>query len=133
MSDENIPQGEPQGQPAEVSSATGDERTWGMWAHLSSLAGFIGVPFGHIIGPLVIWLVKKDTMPYVDRQGKESLNFQISMTIYSIVAGVLVLVVVGFILLLGLIILDVVCVIIAGVKASKGEEYSYPVTIRFLK
>src|ERR1700680_445708 len=66
-----------------------EARTWAMLCHLSSISGFIGVPFGHIVGPLIVWLVKKDQFPLVDDQGKESLNFQISMTIYGIVAGVL--------------------------------------------
>ncbi|NIM90730.1 MAG: DUF4870 domain-containing protein [Candidatus Aminicenantes bacterium] len=108
------------------------ERTWGLIAHLSALAGFI-VPFGHIIGPLVIWLIKKDESPFVDDQGKESINFQISMTLYAVVAAVLVLVVIGIFLLIGIGILDVVLVIVAAVKANAGEKFRYPLTIRFIR
>lgn len=107
-------------------------RTWGMLCHLTALAGFIGVPFGHLLGPLVVYLIKKDEYPFVDDQGKESLNFQISMTIYGIVAGLLIFVLVGIPLLIGLVILDVVLVIIASVEASKGVVYRYPLTIRLI-
>ena len=107
------------------------ERTWGMVSHLSALAGFI-VPFGHIIGPLVIWLIKKDESPFVDDQGKESINFQISMTIYAIVAALLVLVVIGIFLLIGILILDMVLVIVAAVKANNGEKFRYPLNIKFI-
>jgi hypothetical protein len=110
-----------------------EARTWAMLTHLIALCGFIGVPFGHIIGPLVIWLVKKDQFPLVDDQGKESLNFQISMTIYGIVAGILSFVVIGIPLLIALVLADIVLVIIASVAANQGQLYRYPLTIKFLK
>ncbi len=106
---------------------------WGMLCHLTALAGFVGIPFGNIIGPLVVWLLKKGDYPFVDGQGKESLNFQISVTIYGIVAALLIFVVIGIFLLIGLVIADLVLVIIASVKASSGESYHYPLTIRFIK
>ena len=108
------------------------ERTWGLIVHLSALAGFI-IPFGHIIGPLVIWLIKKDESPFVDDQGKEAINFQISMTLYAVVAAVLILVIIGIFLLIGIGILDVVLVIVAAVKANAGEKFRYPLTIRFIR
>ena len=107
-------------------------RTWGMLCHLTALSQLVGVPFGHILGPLIIWLIKKSDFPFVDEQGKESLNFQISMTIYGIVAGILVFVVVGIPLLIALAIADVVLVIMASVAASNGKSYRYPLTIRFI-
>ncbi|MFQ6115959.1 MAG: DUF4870 domain-containing protein [bacterium] len=107
------------------------ERTWATLCHLGALAGFI-IPFGNIIAPLVIWLVKKDESPFVDDQGKESLNFQISMTIYFLVAVLLVLILIGIPLLIVLGIFEIVMVVIAAVKASNGEKYRYPVTIRFI-
>ena len=109
------------------------EYTWGMLCHLTALCMFIGIPFGHILGPLVIWLIKKDEDPFVDSQGKESLNFQISMTIYGIVAGFLCLIFIGFILLAALAVAEIILVIMASVKTSNGESYQYPFTIRFLK
>jgi uncharacterized Tic20 family protein len=108
-------------------------KTWGMLCHLTALSLFIGIPFGHIIGPLVVWLIKKDEYPFVDEQGKESLNFQLSMTIYAIVSLILCMIVIGFFLAVALVILEFVLVIMASVKASNGESYKYPMTIRFFK
>lgn len=108
------------------------ERSWAMGAHLAALAGFI-IPFGNIIGPLIIWLIKKDESPFVDDQGKESLNFQISITIYCIIAALLILIVIGIFLLIGLAILDIVLIIIATVKANSGEKFRYPLTIRLVR
>ena len=108
-----------------------EARTWAMLTHLSALVGFIGVPFGHLIGPLIVWSIKKDQFPLVDDQGKESLNFQLSMTIYGIVALILLFVLIGFPLLITLILADLVFVIIASVEANQGRLYRYPITIRF--
>ena len=109
-----------------------DERMWGMLCHLSTFAGYL-VPFGNILGPLVVWLVKKDEYAFVDDQGKEALNFQISITIYSLVAGVLILALIGIPLLIAVIIFSVVMTVIAAIKANGGEYYRYPLTIRFVK
>ncbi len=109
-----------------------EARTWAMLCHLGVFAGNI-IPFGHIIAPLVIWLIKKDESPFVDDQGKESLNFQISMTIYFIIALLLMFVFIGFILLPALVIFDLVIVIVAAVKVNEGVKYRYPLSIRFIK
>ena len=113
-------------------SARRDENMWAMFCHLSALAGFV-IPLGNIFGPLVIWLMKKDEYPLVDDQGKEALNFQISMTIYYIGAAVLILILIGIILLPALVIFSLVMTVIAMIKANEGVAYRYPVTIRFLK
>jgi uncharacterized protein len=125
--------------PDQLSSADQQNRTWGMLCHLSALAGLI-IPFGHIIGPLVVWLIKKDEMPIVNEYGKESLNFQISMSIYMIglgvVAAILSFIVVGVLLfpLIGVIgLVDLVLVIIASMQANKGIAYQYPFNLRLLK
>jgi hypothetical protein len=107
------------------------ERNWGMFCHLAAFATFL-IPFGNIIGPLIVWLVKKDESAFVDEQGKESLNFQISVTIYIIVAAILVLVFLGIFLLIAIGILWLILVIIATVKANSGESFQYPLTIRFI-
>ena len=112
--------------------ASQDEKTWAMFCHLSALAGFI-IPFGHLIGPLVIWQMRKDVFPLVDDQGKESLNFQLSLTIYYLVSAVLIIVLIGFVLLIGLGIFSLVMIIIAGINANTGTRYRYPMTIRFVK
>lgn len=108
-----------------------EERTWAMVCHLSTLAGG-AIPFGHVVGPLVVWLLKKDEMPLVDDQGKEALNFQISVTIYAIVSGVLVFAIIGIPMLIALGIFDLIVTIIAAIKAYDGEYYRYPLCIRFL-
>lgn len=107
------------------------ERNWAMAAHLSALAGFV-IPFGSIIGPLVIWLVKKDDLPLVNSQGKEALNFQITVAIGALICLVLFLIIIGIFLLWALIIVDLVFIIMAAVHASKGEDYRYPFSLRFI-
>lgn len=109
------------------------ERIWAMLCHLTALLIFIGIPFGNLIGPLVVWLIKKNDMPLVDSHGKESLNFQLSMTIYALAAGLLIFIVIGIPLLIGLMILNLVLVITAAVKVNNGVNFEYPLTIRFLK
>ncbi len=107
-------------------------RLWGMLCHLTALSLLLGIPFGNILGPLVIWLIKKEDYSFVDQQGKESLNFQISLTIYTIAAGILCIVLIGIPLLIGLFIAFFVLVVIASIKTSNGEPYRYPMTIRFI-
>lgn len=97
-----------------------EERTWAMACHLSALSAFV-TGIGYIIGPLVVWLIKKDDYPLVDDQGKEAINFAISMTIYYAVAAVLVLAIVGAILLVALGIFHFIEVIIASVRANEGQ------------
>lgn len=106
-----------------------------MLAHLLALAVFILPSFGNIIGPLIIWLIKKDESAFVDKNGKESLNFQISVTIYMIAAVILTVLSLGILFLLpvAVSIVWLVYVVIATVKVSNGEDYSYPLTIRFIK
>ena len=108
-------------------------RTWGMVCHLAGLAGLVGIPFGSIIGPLVIWLIKKDEFPYVNEQGKKALNFQISWTIWGIICGLLILIVIGIVLLPILLVAWLVLTILGSIKANNGEPWNYPLTIEFLK
>jgi uncharacterized Tic20 family protein len=113
-------------------SQSGSVRTWCVACHLSALAGFVIPGAGHILGPLIVWLIKRGDSAEIDAHGKEALNFQISMLIYNVVAGILCLVLIGFVLLAVLHILNVVFVIIASLKASEGEMYRYPLVIRLL-
>lgn len=108
-------------------------RTWGMLCHLTSLSALLGIPMGNIIGPLVVWLIKKEEFPFVDDQGKESLNFQLSFLLYYIISGLLVFLLIGILLLPALAILNFVLVIIASIKANEGVFYRYPFTIRFIR
>jgi len=114
------------------SKLTQDEKTYGMLAHVAALAGFI-IPFGNIIGPLVVWLLKKDELAWVNRHGKESLNFQISITIYAFVAFLLSFVLIGIPLLIAVGVFSLVMIIIASVKVSNGEDFKYPLRITFIK
>ena len=108
-----------------------DEKMWAMFCHMSAFAFFV-FPFGHVIGPLVIWMIKKDEYKMVDDQGKESLNFQISISLYAIVAVLLIIVLIGIPILIGIFIIDFIFIIIASIKANDGELYRYPLTIRFI-
>lgn len=108
-----------------------DENMWAMLCHISAFTVFF-IPFGNIISPLIIWLIKKDEFPFVDDQGKEALNFQITLTIYVIAASILSIVLVGIPLLIGFLIYGFVVTIIAAIKANDGEQYRYPMTIRFI-
>lgn len=117
--------------PKSSHGVTKDERNWGMFCQLGALAGFI-IPFGNIIGPLIIWLVKREESPFIDAQGKEALNFQISMTIYFFIAIMLVFVFVGIILIPILILLEFIFIIVAALKAQDGGVYHYPFSIRFV-
>ncbi len=109
-----------------------EQRTWAMLAHLSAFAMyFTGI--GHILGPLIVWLLKRDGNPFVDDQGKEALNFQITFSIYIGVAFLLCFVLIGIPLLWALGIFHIVCMIIAAVKARDGVTFRYPATIRFFK
>ena len=116
-----------------ASSDPKQERTWATFCHLSALVAFIGIPFGNILGPLVVWLIKKNEMPLVNEEGKSALNFQISMTIYTIIAFILCFVAIGFLLIFPVIIFNVVLVIIAAVKTSNNEPFRYPCTIVFIR
>ncbi len=102
-----------------------------MACHLSALAGFV-VPFGSIIGPLVVWLMKREESSFVDRQGKESLNFQITMLIAFLISLVLVFVLIGFLLIAAVAIFDLIMIIVATIKASEGEDFRYPVSLRLV-
>ena len=113
--------------PSTPSSA----RTWETLCHLSALLGYV-VPFGHFIGPLLVWQLKKNEYPSVDPQGKESLNFQISCLIYAIVSGLLIFVIVGIPLLVAVLLFNLVCVIIATIKVNNGEPWRYPLTLRLI-
>ncbi len=117
--------------------------TWASLCHFSALLGIIWwvptgtdlwLPFGHIVSPLIVWLLKRKESPFVDDAGKESLNFQITMTVYGIILGALGLAFRGLSILVLLTIVDVVFVVIAGVRTSNGETYRYPlIPVRVLR
>jgi uncharacterized Tic20 family protein len=113
----------------ETFELTSESRNWATFAHLSAFVMFLGIP--SLIGPLVVWLAKKDD-PYVEAQAKEALNFNISMLIYAIAAGISILLVIGIIALPAVFIAWFVLVIVAAIRSADGEEYRYPFTIRLV-
>jgi uncharacterized Tic20 family protein len=109
-----------------------EARQWAMFCHLSALLG-IFIPFGSLIAPLVIWQVKRESDPFIDAQGKEAMNFQITVAIAAAISLLLMIVVIGF-FLFGLVAIGaLVLTIIAGVKANEGQPYRYPFTWRLIK
>jgi uncharacterized Tic20 family protein len=134
------PQTPPPSQPAPAPGSNESQaRTWNMLCHLSALAGFV-IPFGNIIGPLLVWQIKKKEFPSVDVHGKAALNFQLTVFITAfagaIVAFVLSFFCVGFLLFPIVILIalaGLVFAIIAGLKANNGEDYKYPFSFQLVK
>ena len=110
-----------------------DARLWATLCHLATFLGFTAIPFAHILGPLGVWLFKRNEYPFVDTHGKEALNFQISMTIYGLISTITICVGIGIVMLVAVVIIDVVFTVIAAIKANNGETYEYPLTIRLVK
>ncbi len=119
-------------------------RNWAMGCHLSALALYLGIPFGNILGPMIIWLLKKDEFQLVDEQGKESLNFQISLLLYGAAAVILIfvfsitIILIPLAVILGMLLLvfglvNLIMIIVAALKVSNGEPFRYPLTMRLLK
>lgn len=119
------------GSPSTQSGGRSNERTWAMFAHLSALSGYL-VPFGHLIGPLVVWLMKRDEMPFVKDQGRESLNFQITVSIAYLACGILSFVTcgIGVLLFIPVALASLIFIILATISASNGVQYRYPVCWR---
>jgi uncharacterized Tic20 family protein len=111
--------------------ASNEERTWCVFTHLSALSMFF-IPFGHLVGPLVMWLIKRGEMPMVDRQGKEALNFQLTVTIVSLLCSPLVFIGIGIVVLVLLWIANLILIVVAAVKTSEGVVYRYPLTWRLI-
>jgi uncharacterized Tic20 family protein len=102
-----------------------------MAGHLSAFTVFLGVPFP-VLGPLVVWLVKRGEDPYAEWHAREALNFNLSVMLYTIASAILILALVGIILLPVVLVSWFVLVIVGAVKASNSEYYRYPMTIRFV-
>ncbi len=111
---------------------TSDEKNWGMYCHLAALAGLI-IPFGNVVGPLVVWLIKKDEYPHVNSEGLESLNFQITVSVAAMIAGALSVILIGIPLLIAIVIFAVIFVIKAIMETNEGRSYRYPYNFRLIK
>ena len=114
------------------TSTSTSVRTWCILAHATALVGFFVPVAGHIVGPLIVWLAKRQDSPEIDAHGKESMNFQISMLIWNVIAGILCLVLIGIPILILLHILNIIFVIVASIQASEGKLYRYPLAIRLI-
>jgi len=125
-------------QPTEMSKEVNkDARMWSMFCHLAALAGLVVPVVGCIVGPLIIWQIKKDDFPFVDEQGKEAVNFQISMLLYAVIGSAVCLITcIGIplipIVCLAVSIVDLIFLLIAAVKANNGFHYRYPLCISFI-
>jgi uncharacterized protein len=131
------------------------ERTWAMACHMAALAGLI-IPLAHVLGPLLVWLVKRNEMVYADDQGKEALNFQLSITVYMLVALAIIALVflislltmgapegilpvpflaifLGMLAIIAIVLFDLVAIVDAVIRTRRGEWFRYPFTIRFIR
>jgi uncharacterized protein len=124
---------EPNTPAASGTALTENERTWGMLAHLSALVGVVVPLFGCLLGPLVVWIGRRDQSSFVEGQAREALNFNISVFLAAIVCSLLMLVFIGFILGAALFIAWLVMTLIAAIKASEGIAYRYPFSLRLVK
>lgn len=113
----------------------GEEKTWSMFAHLAAFVAMVPlVPvIGMVLGPLVVWLLKKDEMPLVAENGKRALNFNITMFIAYCAALILCIILIGIPILFGLIIFHFIVTILAAIKASEGGVYEYPFSMKLIQ
>lgn len=119
---------------SEPAGPSRTERQWAMGCHLIGLCGVVvPIPAAGLIATLVLWLIKREDGVFIDMHGKEALNFQISLIIYFAICIFLTMLAIGVLLLIPLVLFAFISIIVAGVKASEGSEFSYPACIRFIK
>ena len=136
MNEESIQQ--PQAPQISDVAPVGEERTWALFGHLSALSAFV-CGIGFVLGPLIIWLVKRDSLPFAGDQAKEALNFNITvgivglalviLTFITLGIGALLTVPLGFVLFIGWLVFT----IIAAINANNGVRYRYPLTLRLVQ
>ena len=129
--------------PPPSGAPSAEERQWAMFAHLSALLGGLLTGavggWGSFLGPLIIWLLKKDTMPFVNDQAKEALNFNITVSAIFLILGILTVITlfIGAIVTVPLAIIigitALVFIVIASIKANDGVAYRYPFSVRLVK
>ena len=109
------------------------ERTYVTWMHLAGLSSYIGIPLGHVLVPLVMWIMKHRESAYIDQQGREVLNFQLTITFYLIFSYILIFILIGFVFVALVVGLHIIATIMAAVKIYHGEDFRYPVTFRVIR
>ncbi len=119
---------EPRPPPGEISR---DDRNMAVLSHLGAFVGY-AVPFGNVAVPLILWLMRREHSAFVGDNARESLNFQLTVCVYAALCFVLMFVLIGFVLILGLAVFQIVYVVLAALAARRGELYRYPLTIRFV-
>jgi uncharacterized Tic20 family protein len=118
---------------SETATPSKSERQWAMACHLIALTGYL-IPIAGIVAPLILWLMKREDGAFINEQGRESVNFQITILIYFVISIILIPALgVGVFLLGVVVVFDFVCILIAAVKASEGTAFQYPACIRFIK
>ena len=110
-----------------------EARRWAMLCHYAAFAWFLVPMIGNVIGPLLVWQLKKDADPFIDQQGKEALNFQITVSAAFMICGLLAWVLIGFPLMALVGVFTLVVTVIAGIKANDGVAYRYPLCWRLVK
>ena len=124
---------EPTNNPAPGAAPTENERTWGMLAHLSALAGLVVPMIGIVLGPLAVWLARRDQSAFVTAHAKEALNFNITVLLAAVMCMLLMLVFIGILLGTALFVAWLVMTLVAAIRASEGAIYTYPFALRFVK
>jgi uncharacterized Tic20 family protein len=132
MSSDVPPVAEPQHSDVPTSDVPSDAKMWAMFCHLSAILTMYLLAMG-FLGPLIIWLIKKDQSKFVDYHGKEALNFQITVLIAGLICIPLIFVIIGIFLLIALGVFSLIMCIIAGINANGGSYYRYPLTLRLIK
>ena len=116
-----------------VPQPSSQVRRWAMLCHYSAFCWFVVPMIGNVLGPLIIWQLKKDMDPFIDEQGKEALNFQITFSILLMICGVLAWILIGFPLMVLVSVVALVLVVIAGIRSNEGKPYRYPLCWRIVK
>ena len=115
-----------------LPAASEKARLWLMFCHLSALLGYV-FPFGHVLGPLLVWMLKRDRVPGVETAGRESLNFQLTVTLLGLIGVMLSAVFIGFVLLFLVVVFHFCMTLYASVYAQRGDNFVYPLNFRIIK
>lgn len=116
-----------------ANSISREARKWAAVCHLSALVGLLGNGIGFLLGPLAVWLVKRQDDPFIEEQGKEAVNFQLTMFLLLFVSVPFVFILIGIPMLIAVFLMATIAPIVAAIKASEGQCYRYPLSIRFIK